>query len=160
MGKQYLGKNINMFLLIIIIISVGSLMGVTSYYNQRYQTIGNEHREQTLIMHNMSTELSITKNELAILQGKFNQTSTDVEKYDELYTEKVQQLQKTSSDLDQTLKDYEKTKADLVATTNSLKQEQTKTVQLQADVNSYKAKLSKCEDNLETCQSDLDVCEG
>ena len=160
MTKRYLGKNINMFLLIIIIISVGSLVGISTYYNQRYQSISNGYKEKEDQLENISEELISTKNELLQLRGQFNQTSTDVEKYDSLYSEKVSELGDLNSQLSKAVKDYEKVKKDLVGKTNELKTEQDTTKALRIEINDYKDDLNSCKSDLSDCDDELEDCTG
>lgn len=156
MGKKYLGRNINMFLVLIIIISVGCLVGMSTYYSFRYQIIGNSHNDLVKDLKNKTTILENTQAELNQLKTTLAQTSTDVQKYDELYSGKVTELSNTQKELTNTKSDLTKSKQELVKITNLLKDEQTRTRALEIEVSNLESDLNAAERIIGKCQDYID----
>jgi chromosome segregation ATPase len=158
MSSRYIGRNINVFLVIILIVSILSLVAISTYYSKRYEMIGNNNRNVSFELRKTQAELIAAKNELTDIKSKFNQTSVDVQKYDEIYKEKESQLQTTQADLQRTSASYETVKKDLVEKTSQLKESQAKASQCEADLkvaednyNLYKTRYNSCSADLEDC---------
>ena len=117
---RYLGKSINLFLLVLLIISVVSLVGVTSYFSQRYERISIDNSNISMDLTMRTNELAAARNQLTEIKGTLNQTSIDVEKYDELYTEKVDELDSTKSSLTNERDENKKLKSELLSMTDQL----------------------------------------
>jgi chromosome segregation ATPase len=156
MSKRYIGKNINMFLIVIIVISTMSLVAMSTYYNQRYTSISNHNKELADLYNNASRDLNSTLQDLIELQGTFEEKTTDVERYDELYSEKVGELENTQSELTKAKNDYERTRSELIAATNNLREEQNERRKAEQDLricndlkDEYKDERDKCEDELD-----------
>jgi len=153
MSRKYLGKNINMFLLIVIIISVGSLVVVSTYYGQRYETISNDYRNIANKLENESQELIAAKNEIVLLKGNLNETKVDKSKYDELYQGKEAELASLSGDL-------QDTRTELVSMTNNYVSQKKLATDYKQERDNYKKSLDICEDDLLDCEGDLEDCEN
>ncbi|MCB9358305.1 hypothetical protein H6503_00080 [Candidatus Woesearchaeota archaeon] len=158
MAKRYLGRNINMFLIVMIIISIGSLVALSTYYNKRYEVISNDYSSLQESLNGNITELVATKNELVNLRGQFNQTTSDVEKYDSLYSEKVRELDSASSELAITKDRLDDTKSELLSTTNKLREQETKNSEIQTQLTACNQELSDADDDLDQCYDDLSAC--
>jgi chromosome segregation ATPase len=159
MTKRYLGKNINIFLLVIIIISVLSFMGMASYYNKRHESISNDYGNITKEIRMKTNELIATKNELTELKSTLNQTSVDVEKYGELYTEKVSQLEDYRKKIDIETAENSKLKGELLKATNDLALEQKKNNELSIQLKEANDDLSDCKKDLRGCRDSLEDCD-
>jgi chromosome segregation ATPase len=152
MSGRYLGKNINMFLLIIIIISVGSLMVISTYYNERYETISKNNREINEKLKETSTQLIYANNELLHLRGEVDDTLTDAKTSLELYTQKEEELLSATSELKQLRDDFEKAKQELIKQANDLALEKNKNNKLENDIKILENKINTCENDLKKCE--------
>ena len=160
MTKQYLGKNINLFLIVMLIVSITGIVVMSNYYTQRYEHISAEYRETATELESESRQLIATRNELLQLRSTLNETTTDIQRYDELYLEKVDELNATARQLVEAQDNYDKTRRDLIETTNRLQDEQSKTSNLQGELNQVESDLALCETSLRRCRDELDYCEG
>ncbi len=159
MTKQYLKKNINMFLLVVILICIGSLMAISTYYGQRYRMITENYEEIEGKFENLTLDLTSKSNELTLCRGNLNQTSTDVDKYDSLYSEKVDELEQKGGELSACQNNYENTKKSLVDKTNELKSEQDKNKQILLDLATANEDLDDCKSLKLDYKGDLNDCE-
>jgi len=155
MGKKYLGRNINMFLVLMIIVCVGSIVIISTYYNYRYQIISNSHNEIAKDLKNKTKILENTQNELKNLKTTYAQTSTDVKKYDELYLGKVTELESTQEKLTKLKVSYAKSQEELIIKVNALSAEQRKTSNLEHDLANVRSDLSKAKKIIDKCQDGL-----
>ena len=162
MGHRYLGKNINLFLLIVIIISILGFTGVTTYFNQKYEVISNEYRNISKELKGKNLELITAKNELLQLKGTLNQTSTDVGKWDELYTDKVNELETTEVDLASEKAETQRLKNDVQSITNSFNEEKERSERLNTLHKGCELELGDCTHDLayySEYKDDFEACE-
>lgn len=151
MGKKYLGRNINMFLVLMLIVCISILVGMSTYYSFRYQIIGTSHNEITKELKNTTTNLENAQMELDQLKKSLAETSTDVQKYDELYLGKVSELDETQDELTKTKSELVKTKAELANVSKSYQDEQKVTRTLQIQVANLEDDLKKAENTVDDC---------
>ncbi|MFT4304213.1 MAG: hypothetical protein ACMXYG_06625 [Candidatus Woesearchaeota archaeon] len=156
MANRYIGRNINIFLIIIIIISIGSLVVISTYYNQRYQVISKDYNNLQQNLRSNVTELINTKNELSTLKARLNESSIDIERYEDLYTNTRTELDTTAESLSRTRQELDKTKIELIDSTNKLREEQTRAVNLQSQLNACNAARIKAEKEAEEAK---EACE-
>ena len=150
-GKKSLKKNINNYLILLLMISIISLFVVSSYFNYRYEAIGNEYRNTSARLLNKTNQLIDAENRLKQIQMTLNQTSIDVEKYDSLYLDKVNELEITQTSLEE--KSGENTLLQTeVAQLNTLY-----TVELKSR-EKFEADYIKCEADLRRATGDLSIC--
>jgi chromosome segregation ATPase len=152
MGKKYLGRNINMFLILVIIISISSLVGMSTYYGYRYQKISSSHNDMAKDLQNTTALLDSTLSELNQLKNTLSQTSTDIQKYDELYLSKVSQLEKTQNDLSKMQADLNSKNVELITISNTLLNEQRKITLLQSERNELKVDIKNANNKISNCQ--------
>lgn len=158
MGR-YLGKKINIFLLAIIVISLIGIMGMSTYYNTRYEEISNQYKNISNDLKIRTNELITARNQLVQIKGTLNQTSIDVEKYDEIYLEKLSELENTKTSLESEVSQKEKIQKELLETTNLLSAKNQENTQLTNDLGKCRVTLQAARDDLEDCRDDLDECE-
>ncbi|MFT4343400.1 MAG: hypothetical protein ACMXYE_01495 [Candidatus Woesearchaeota archaeon] len=160
MARQFLGKNINLFLIIILMISVGSVAVLSTYYGQRYETISENNKLLAERLENESRTLLVTIQELESLRELFNETTLDVERFDVLYSEKDELLSQTSDELTTTKSELEQAKRSLIEVTNRLTEEQARLNTLESQKNTLQSDLAICESDLSRCETRFNECDN
>jgi chromosome segregation ATPase len=95
----YLGRNVNLALLIIIIGVVVALVGTTVYFQRSLQNRTQEYESTTDTLSACQTALSNYESKYAESLAKVNETTQDIRKYDQLYESKVGELKDTQTQL-------------------------------------------------------------
>jgi len=95
-------KNINLFLMILIIISVVAYVGSTVFYQGTFQNITSEANSINTKFKTCSINLATANGKLSKTQELLNATETDIKKYDSLYENKTSELSNTKSSLKST----------------------------------------------------------
>ena len=98
----YLGRNVNLALLIIIIGVVVALVGTTVFFQRSLQNRTQEYESTTGTLSDCQTALSNYQGMYSQSLAKVNETTQDIRKYDQLYEQKVGELKDTQSQLQQT----------------------------------------------------------
>jgi len=154
----YMKKNVNVFLLAVIILIVVALAGLTSYYQYTYRGLSSSYEDKL-------SELNRILEELNLERGKLNQTSYALtiktereEALGEQFTEVKGEKEKLATDLSATEDDLERISLLLQSTQNSLQglqydynviQEQN--ADLQQSVDYYKEKAADYKKLYDAC---------
>lgn len=152
MKKKYLGRNINIFLILIIIVSISSIIGMSTYYGQRYKAISRTHNDMARDLQNTTVLLDSTLSELNQLKNTLSQTSTDIQRYDELYLNKVNELEKTQEELAKKESELTLRNAEIIRISNTLLDEQNKIMGLQARETQLENDLRRANTKINNCQ--------
>jgi chromosome segregation ATPase len=100
----YLGRNVNLALLIIIIGVVVALVGTTVFFQRSLQNRTQEYETTTDTLSTCQLALSNYESKYAESLAKVNETTQDIRKYDQLYEQKVGELKDTQTQLSDTAK--------------------------------------------------------
>ncbi|MFQ5474203.1 MAG: hypothetical protein ACE5DM_00030 [Candidatus Nanoarchaeia archaeon] len=163
----FFNKNINVFLMIIIVVSVAAYAGSTIYYQETFQNITSESRNVKTQYSACQANLDNTMRRLGKTSEILNATESDIRKYDELYAGKSEELSDTQSDLESTKSDLtqyidlygkEKKRAnDLSVEVTRLTNEKNA---LSKENNNLRIQVAGLEDDVSDLQDDLDACEA
>jgi chromosome segregation ATPase len=99
---SYLGKNVNLALLVIIIGVIVALVGTTVFFQRSLQNRTGAFEERTETLEQCQVALANYQDQYTEAQQKVNQTALDIRKYDTLYEQKVAELRETQDTLSQT----------------------------------------------------------
>lgn len=174
-------KNVNLFLVVILIVSVAALGSASVYYQDVFNNLTTQYS-------NKSNDLNLCESRLKTQILTLNKTidslttkAADVKKYDELYAEKTEELTSTSEQLSSTssqlsstqkqLQDYQQKFADEKARrissenqVNVLQAENTNLAgqvsTLTSQVNVKNSKINALNDDIDDLESDLAACGG
>ena len=100
MAQKFLQKNINLFLIFILVIMIGLVVIITMYYESRFEDVSGVYRFLDKNLSTCEVDLANTKNELSKLSTNLNSTESDIRKYDELYVTKANELESAKTNLD------------------------------------------------------------
>ena len=162
----YIRKNVNFFLLLLVIIVLGVMAGLTTYYQTTYKNLslsyGDKLNELNRLNHNLSQQRAF----LAQINEELGLKTKAKEQFDVLYTNISSYNTKLSGDLGETrnelidaltkLKaaedDLETTKAELTETKGMLKTQEDYSKELEADVSRLKTQVCNLKQRLnESC---------
>lgn len=145
-------KNINIYLLILVLFVAGALAGSAVYYQENFDDL-TKLQEETL------TNLSQCKSSLVNVEFNLNKTirslnttSQDIRRYDELYTTKDEELKTTAQNLESTETQLQTTKLTLqeeTALKNKFKQQYQDEVQVSKGFEEQNAILTSQKAQLE-----------
>ena len=97
-----MGKKVNTFLLLMILLVLMGFGGVSVYYQYTFKNINEDFDSISTNLASCEQNLSQTADTLIKAIRKLNSTELDIRKYDKLYEEQTGQLEETEEDLDRT----------------------------------------------------------
>lgn len=100
-----MGKKLNIFLLLMIILILLGMLGVSVYYQNTLRTKKTELGNTTTLLGSCQQNLSQTADALFNTLKSLNSTATDIRKYDVLYEQKAGELDKKKEELANTQAD-------------------------------------------------------
>lgn len=163
----YMKKNVNIFLLIVIIIIVASLAGLTTYYQSTYKNLGQRYGDkekeiETRIeeLNSLGTRLNQTSRELSIKAEREEQLG---EQYTGVKTEK-ERLEDELADAETSLQREtllrQSTQAELQTVQYNLQVANEEIQDLRQDVEHFRSVAQSCSASLDSCRNSLASCEG
>jgi len=162
---SFFEKNINLFLMIIIVLSVVTFAGSTVYFQDTLQELSTDSYSTNINLAGCNASLQSKMRELNRTQQILFATETDIRKYDELYEDKSGELSETSTELStakKDLSDYTKLYAEEKKRAKDLADEVSRLTKekntLSSDNNAYKLELAQYKDLVSDLQDDLRYC--
>jgi peptidoglycan hydrolase CwlO-like protein len=157
---NYLGRNVNLALLVIIIGVVIALVGTTVFFQRGLQNRTNAYETTSLTLSQCQVALTNYQEKYEQAQQKVNETSQDIRKYDDLYEQKTGELKDTQGQLADTQKQlvFEKLQKDKFR--EFYEAEARTTAQLNATIASQAKQISSLNSQLSSCKADLNDCEA
>lgn len=113
----FMQKNVNVFLLLMVLVVAGALAGSSAYYQNTFKKINSMYDDTSKNLSVCRSEVESYKMNLQKTITSLNTTSQDIRRYDELYTAKATALQDTTKSLNQTSTQLKSTQLDLVEMT-------------------------------------------
>lgn len=155
----FLGKNINIALVALILITILCAVGVTVLYQRGLLERTTQYETTSTNLTQCLSALANYQDVLSKKESELNETSLDIRKYDALYGQKVAELTETAGDLDETKKQLSQA---------TLLKEQYKTLYGQAQLNlsaqanqiaQLNARIIDLNDEIDDLEADLRDCE-
>lgn len=164
---HFMKRNVNFSLFFLIIVILGSLIGLTSYYQNTYM-------DQSRKLQEKSQEFDVAIDELKAKRTMLNETtyqleveSESKEKLGGLYTEVREEkervestLQDTKQQLDSTLVTLESTRSELSSTKAELTSVRDKLENVEDDLEQCKDEKDSYKSQRDSCQTDFSTCCG
>ncbi len=97
--SDFMGKKINMFLLMMVILVLIGMGAVSIYFQHSFKVLNTQYDNKTEILGTCQSELSEKNQALTLAQKSLNSTTTDIRKYDTLYEQKANELETKKTDL-------------------------------------------------------------
>ncbi|MFH0870107.1 MAG: hypothetical protein V1866_03560 [archaeon] len=102
---DFMGKKVNMFLLLMIILVLAGLGGVSIYYQHTFKTVNQNFNNASSTLASCQQTLEQTTGTLMSTVKNLNSTESDIRKYDTLYEQKAGELEAKKQDLANTQAD-------------------------------------------------------
>jgi chromosome segregation ATPase len=102
MASGFMGKKINMFLLLMILLVLIGFGGVSVYYQYTFKDVNTKFNNKSTDLEMCKQELGQTADTLQSTINKLNSTETDIRKYDIIYEDQASELGKKSEQLSNT----------------------------------------------------------
>ncbi len=159
---SYLGRNVNLALLVIIIGVIVALVGTTVFFQRSLQNRTQEYESTTGTLSECQVALANYQDKFTQATQQVNKTAQDIRKYDQLYEQRTGELKDTQTQLDNAQKQsiVERQRGDSLQT--SLTQEMDSNRQLNSTVNSLTQQLSSLDSKLRNicrqCSSSGGAC--
>ena len=163
----FMQKNVNTFLLVLVLIVAGSLAGSSVYYQSSFDKLTSEQEDTSADLSQCSADLDNYKFNLNKTMRSLNTTTQDIRRYDELYSTKSEELQTTQSTLTETTTSLKETALDLqeeTALKNKYKQDYEDQLEIRRDLEEQNTILTSQKAQLESqvisYRSKIDVSES
>lgn len=157
---SYLGKNINMTLLLLVVGVVVVLIGITIFFQTGLKTRTGDFEEASTNLTECTTQVKNYQERLSEEEEKATSAAQDIRRYDQLYETKVAEIEDTKDDLSAAQKQIqlkelritslEAEKAGLQQTVNTRNQE----------INTLNDKISSLNDDIDNLEVQLSACEA
>ncbi|MBW2996728.1 hypothetical protein KY349_00135 [Candidatus Woesearchaeota archaeon] len=98
----FMQKNVNMFLLVLVLVVAGALAGSSVYYQSSFDKLTSKQDDTSANLSQCTADLDNFKFNLEKTLRTLNTTSQDIRRYDELYATKSEELDVTQSSLEET----------------------------------------------------------
>ncbi len=96
----FLQKNVNVFLMILVLFVAGALAGSSAYYQNTFKKINTKYEDTATNLSTCQADVESYQANLQKTMASLNTTSQDIRKYDELYSAKSTELSTTQTALD------------------------------------------------------------
>ena len=110
----FMQKNINLFLLFLVLFVATALAGSSVYYQKNFDKVTSKYDTTAANLSSCRADLDSYKFNLNKTLRSLNTTSQDIRRYDELYSTKADELKTTQTNLNETASDLQETKKTLV----------------------------------------------
>ncbi|HII72332.1 TPA: hypothetical protein HA265_06270 [Candidatus Woesearchaeota archaeon] len=109
----FMEKNVNIFLLVLMLVIAGALAGSAVYYQHSFGELTGQQEDTSTDLAECRTDLESYKFNLNKTLRSLNTTTQDIRRYDELYSTKTEELETTQSTLQSTESTLKATQIDL-----------------------------------------------
>jgi chromosome segregation ATPase len=159
----YLKKNVNMLLLLLIVAVLGSLIGLTAYYQSSYSNISVSYGETIEQVNLLTKNLTLNRMALNNTLSELKIKSEDKSRLDRLYGELSSENEQLTQDLSNALQELSRTKADLATAQRNLFLAQEEITRKTNAIENYKKKVDELEEEISDlrstiCQLNASVC--
>ena len=106
--SDYMGKKVNAFLVIMIIVVLLGMGGLSIYYQRTFKNVNTEYDTVFNGLQECKANLTTTSLTLQNVKQSLNSTEGDIRKYDTLYAQKSDELSQVQSNLKTTQANLQK----------------------------------------------------
>ncbi|MBU2560959.1 MAG: hypothetical protein KKD17_01585 [Nanoarchaeota archaeon] len=148
----FMEKNVNIFLLVIVLLVAGSLAGSSVYYQKNFDKLTDRYDDTASNLSLCNADLEGFRFNLNKTLRSLNTTTQDIRRYDELYSTKAEELKTTQTDLEQTQTNLQSTKLTLqeeTALKNKYKNDYEDQLEISGDLEEQNAILTSQKAQLE-----------
>lgn len=161
---SFMDKHINLFLVLLLVFILLTFTGVTIFFQDTFDSLSSTTQSTLSNLSTCNESLNNYRQQLSLALTKVNTTEQDIEKWEALYTKKVDQLDEKEdeiSDLEESLRlaNFEKEKMqDLLEEERLERQRDARTYE--AQIQSLQEDIADWRDQVEELEDQLDACGG
>lgn len=157
---SYLGRNVNLALLIIIIGVIVALVGTTVFFQKSLQNRTTSYEDTKGTLTECKVALANYQDKYSESQAQVTETAEDIRKYDQLYEQKVGELDDTQGQLLSVQKQFEFEKIQREDFQNKYESALTSNQQLLVDIDDLEDDKVALNARINNLEEDLDACTG
>ncbi|MBN2052116.1 hypothetical protein JW756_01315 [Candidatus Woesearchaeota archaeon] len=101
----FMGKKVNLFLLLMLMLVLLGFAGVSVYYQYTFKNLNSQFENVSGVLGYCEQNLNQTTNSFMSALKNLNSTETDIRKYDKIFEDKVRELEQKKSELASTQAD-------------------------------------------------------
>lgn len=158
MTQNFMYKRVNIFLLILMCLIVVGLAGSAIYFQESFKTLNANYDSVLTNFTTCSDVLATKEDKLLSCIEDLNSSAQNIGLYDNLYEQKVEQLQNTQAELELTDQELKQTKLDLSKAQSQYQEQLDIVTDLQAQITTLEEEVDDLEAQLNSCQDDLAAC--
>ena len=91
--SDYMGKRVNMFLVLMIILVIIGMGGISIYYQRTFKDVNSGYESLSSSLESCTANFTQTSQQLIVARNSLNSTESDIRKYDTLYEQKASELE-------------------------------------------------------------------
>ncbi len=148
----YMGRNVNLALLVIIIGVIVALVGTTVFFQRVLENKTDAYEDKAMTLGSCQIALANYQESASEFQQQANQSAQDVRRYDDLYAQKVAELNDAQVQLADTDRQRAFEKLQKERFQQSYEQALATSRTQNQTITSLKNKISDLEDDLDACQ--------
>lgn len=150
---NYMGRNVNLVLLVVIIAVVIGLVGTTVFFQRVLENKTDAYQDTSMTLGQCQVELANYREVASEAQEQANQSAQDVRKYDEIYEQKVGELADTQSQLADTTRQLAFEKLQKERFQASYEQQLSENRKLNITIDSLEDRISDLKSDLAACKA-------
>ncbi|MBI4438758.1 hypothetical protein HY640_02400 [Candidatus Woesearchaeota archaeon] len=135
----YIRKNVNLFLIMLTIVTLGIMAGLTTYYQVTYKNVSLSYAEKLDLANQLNYNLSVQRGQLSEANRELKLKTEVKEQFDVLYTNVTDYSERVSLELAQT-------KTELIQTLSELRQKEAELQTAESELTSTKGALKTQQD--------------
>lgn len=109
----FMEKNVNIFLVLLVLLVAAALAGSSVYYQKNFKTLNTDREDTRGSLSECRADLENFKFNLNKTLRSLNETTQDIRRYDELYVSKAGELEDTQTELEETSSELQNTVVEL-----------------------------------------------
>lgn len=160
MFESFLYKKLNIFLLLLMCVVVVALAGTSIFFQESFRGLNDQYQETSQNYTTTFQKLTRCQNTLAEKAEKLNSTSLDIRKYDELYSQKVTDLDKTKNELLATDAELKETQAQKAKVEQQYQAALIEQQRLKQQIGELQGTVSALQRQIEQLKVQLDACKS
>ncbi len=151
-------RSVNLFLVILIVLSVAVLGGLTLFYQDSFASISDKLHKTEGNLTTCEVTLQDTKNELLSTQVAVSANQEDVDKTVSLFEQKKNELTTTQTQLQKTLDTAKALNATVRARDTQIRDLQGQIDEKNTAITGYKAEISELNDEIDELEDEVAAC--
>lgn len=157
---SYLGRNVNLTLLVIIIAVVVALVGTTVFFQRSLTDRTSTLEDTSGSLQQCEVALANYQERYSEAEQRVNETAQDIRRYDQLYEQKVSELEDSQDELLKTKKQLEFQELQAEKFKTSYEDQLKENEQLQLSIESKDARIQELNDRINDLKDELAACQG